>query len=228
MAKTLQEVRAYRNAIAKRNRDTVPGYARIPPGMISSGELIARSGITMQQFRVYCHRNLLKPSGRLHSGWQLYRESDVEKLGKLTEMHAKARMSGGGHMADLRYNHEDAELVLPRLREGEALIDIYLATKIHPVVLGYIKEDYEKMTGAMMITRKALDRIAELGFEGEFPIVRQRQLMALLETLAVDRHCTSCHRRPQQYCRSCANRMGRKAEKKEEATAEGRASAAAE
>ena len=109
---------------------------------------------------------------------------------------------------NLRYTAEDGVRVFEMLRDRKTLVEIVLATKIHPRVVKAIHADYDDITGSIHIPRAIVDKLNELGrrraVQGEFPVQSARALLAVFEGCIARRACSSCHAQPPiKLCADC-------------------------
>lgn len=201
-----------------------------PEGFVTRRVLRETLGLSEAQIRVLISKDVVTADGTNSSGYALYKTTTVTRL---------LRMKGDGSLfpavsfaaaatpnvasdatnAILPYTAEEGVCVFELLRDGKTLLEIVLATKIHPLVVKTIRVDYDDIAGAICLPKDIVAQINELGKAGKllggFPVRSAEDVFQAIELSANDRTCSTCETNPAlTSCESClvqarrASRLG--------------------
>ena len=179
-----------------------------PEGFITRRALCEKVGLTDHQFRALAKVNVITSDGVNGSGYALYQIATVERLiamkgdGTLfrhLSSHASTTNTTPSHPTvrpTLHYSAEDGVRVFELLDAGETIKSIIVKTRIHPMLVKAISVDYDDLTGSIHLTKDIVDRLNDFGragrLPGAFPVRDGADVIAVVETCAVDRTCSTC------------------------------------
>ena len=194
--------------------------AQCPPGLVSRGMLLQKSGLTAAELRSLESSGLVKPAGKNGRGWTMYEEALIPLISKKAispENRPAALPSAKQLDRVVQYTTSEAVLVFGLFRQGMALEDIILETHIHPTVVTMIKRDYEDMTGTLFVSKATLDKVNSLPLDCPLPIKTQEDIYTAMSSIASSIICGRCKVKPKRYCHGCvseiiAKKMGRNLE----------------
>lgn len=196
-----------------------------PQGFVTRRVLRENVGLSESQLRVLISKGVVTADGVNSSGYALYNTTTVARL---------LRMKGDGSLfravsptaaatpnvardaatVILPYSAEDGVRVFELLREGRTLVEIILATKIHPLVVKTIRIDYDDIAGSICLTKDIVAQINELGdagkLQGGFPVRTAEDVFQAIELCATDRTCSICETNAAlTSCESCLTQARR-------------------
>lgn len=194
--------------------------AQCPPGLVSRGMLLQKSGLTAAELKSLEESGLVKPAGKNARGWTMYEECLIPVISKKAiapENRPAALPSAKQLDRVVQYTTHEAVLVFGLFKQGVALEDIVLETHIHPTVVTTIKRDYEDQAGTLFVSKATLDKINSLPLDCPLPIKTQEDLFNAMSSIASSVICGRCKTKPKKYCHGCvsemvAKKLGRKLE----------------
>lgn len=196
---------------------------RIEGQLITASEFRDRSGLTSSLFMKLVKRGELVAVGRNVAGWALYHEADVARISEKFkgQLGIVARREGLFEGA-CEYTTTEAYEIMSRLKKNMPMHEIFLETKLHPVIIQSVQRDWARMHQGMFLSKDDLDDINKLPLEGSFPITTPRELYEVLLIASKDKPCGQCNQRPRSgTCLSCARKAIYAAKRSERMRKEG-------
>lgn len=182
-------------------KETARERGEIPDGFMTREELCQKVGLSVFEIRRKERAGLLVPAKRIKPNQPLYTEEQVRHVRMLMKRNGK--YVGEGPMS---YEAEDGVRVFEMLGAGKKVAEIITETRIHPLVVGSIADDYIRMNGLMVISQPLMEQINSIeGLDGAFPIQTPEELVSLLVSCG-ENTCDRCHHRRKEICRKCARR----------------------
>lgn len=184
--------------------------SQCPPGLITKGMLLEKSGLTKAELRSLESQGMVRPAGKNARGWALYEACIVPVISKKSiapEDRPAALPSHKQLDRVVQYTTSEAVLVFGMFKKGMPLEDVILETHIHPTVVTMIRRDYEEMTGTLFVSRSTLERINALPLDCPLPLKTQDDLYTAMGSLASSVICGRCKTKPKRYCSGCVSEM---------------------
>lgn len=181
--------------------------SQIPEGMYTKAMFMERTGLTANEFRALVVAGKLKPVMVTKKGWKLYDDSCIEKLKALPGAAARSRKLASMSRKQWRtYSESEALAVFEEIEKGTPMATVVLRYKIHPSLVGIIREDYALLNRAIVVPRAVMDRINSLEgkVDGVFPIQNAEDLLRLIDRLVSRSSCSACRTKPRKLCVACA------------------------
>jgi hypothetical protein len=191
-------------------------------GLLTRGEASRLLGVTLFEIRRRERLGHLKPVAKEPThGWDLFRESDVKascnvepaKRGrprKVREEDNKAPTMASSPRAFAsaeRYVMDDAAVkAFEMLTDGDSLIEIVQAVRIHPRKLEQIAKDFARLQGAILLDKAQVDAINKLPVEGDFPLETSEAIFDAIRLALQEGTCESCHKSLKKVCRPCGRK----------------------
>ena len=174
-----------------------------PPGYVTSAVLMERVGLSLSQFKSLAAKKLIAADGENGEGYGYYPEKLVQQLlikkadGSLFR---NARTEPAGQESTLaNYTPEQGVHVFELLHEGKSSEQIVLilgsndATRVHPLIVKRIREDYDEMTGSIHLPRAIVEQINQFEhLPGTFPLTDAAGLFDMIEQVVQNRLCSEC------------------------------------
>lgn len=176
--------------------------------LLTASELCDRCGITKTEFRKLVNRGIVRSCARNQANWTLYHEDDVLKIQKIFANRLGVVSRREGLFSDqCEYSTTEALKVIELLETGMSMDRVFLAVKLHPVIVQSIQRDWARMQGGVFVPQPILDEINRLPLEGQFPISSARELYEVLELASKEKKCGQCKKRAISHtCLACAKR----------------------
>jgi hypothetical protein len=180
--------------------------SQVPPGLMTKAMFMEKTGLTVNEFRTLVASGKLKPVSRSARGWALYDDACIEKL-KMNPVNSRARKLASMSRRHWRsYSEAEAMAVFEEIEKGTPLTTVVLKYKIHPTLVGVIRDDYALLNKGVVLPRGVMDQINRLEgrIDGVFPIQNAEDLLRLIDRLVSRAACTSCKSQPRKLCVECA------------------------
>jgi hypothetical protein len=175
--------------------------------MYTKAMFMEKTGLTVNEFRTLVVSGKLKPVSRSSRGWALYDDACIEKLKAVPGAARRSRRLASMSKKNWRaYSEAEALAVFEEIKKGTPLTDVVLQYKIHPSLVGVIRDDYALLSRGVFLPREVMDRVNRLEgkVDGVFPITNAEDMLRLIERLVSRGACTSCKARPRKLCVECA------------------------
>ncbi len=181
--------------------------SQVPPGMMTKAMFMEKTGLTVNEFRTLVASGKLVHVAISKKGWKLYDEGCIEKLKAMpgaTERSRKLASMSRKHWRS--YSEAEALAVFEEIEKGTPMSKVVLQYKIHPTLVGVIREDYALLNRAVLVPREVMDRLNRLEgkIDGVFPIQNAEDLLRLIDRLLSRGHCAMCKKQPKKICVECA------------------------
>lgn len=194
-----------------------------PAGFVTQRSLREKVGLSATQFRSLLAREVITSDRMNSQGYVVYSMETVERL--LT-MKADGTLfrdltSDPSSVADAgnfttRYSADEGVRVFELLDQGRSLKDVILATKIHPLLVKFIRADYDDITGSIHLPKPVVDKINALkGLPGSFPLRNAYGVLESFKLYAENRVCSGegstegCTQLALNLCQDCLTRKHR-------------------
>lgn len=102
----------------------------------------------------------------------------------------------------LNYTAKEAQQVFRMIADNVPLTRVVIQLGIHPAAIRAIVRDYGALDGAIFIPGTIMAQINALPLDGNFPIERGEEMLALLKNAATS-DCLHCHKKPKAICKHC-------------------------
>lgn len=208
----------------KKSRDAVSERLRqqrraqtAPPGYYTKAMIKEKVGLSEPAMRSILWHKIITSDTQSSGGYTLYSEKSVEKLinmkadgslfRELRKLKAGALLDENSSTVVANYSDVQGVEVFELLGEGRSLEEIIVETRIHPLVVKRIREDYDDITGSIHIPRRVVDQLnafEEKGLPGTFPVKDANAVLDFFQGYALVRACPTCSDRLASiYCTQC-------------------------
>lgn len=182
------------------------GETNISDRLVNRQDVAARLGVTVYEIARREKAGQLRSEKRRGPHREVfYRESEIAK-----HLARKANKENRSILQDktidprllFSFTPNESQLVFRLIREKTPLEQIVIEHGIHPGAIRAIVREYQEMTGAFLVNGDVMTEINQLPLDGNFPIEKSEDLLALL-TEAASSDCINCHKRPKAVCKQC-------------------------
>lgn len=197
-----------------------------PPGFVTRGVLMEKVGLTEGQIRSLIAAGEVEAEGENSDGYAYYSEKLVERLlikkadGSLFRR-ARSAALASADMPVASYSSDQGVKVFELLSARVRIEQIVLQTKIHPLVVKRIREDFDDMSQSIHLPREVVDRLN--GFKnlpGAYPLTDAAGVLDVFEQCSQNRLCSMCSKFDSVgLCEVCLNADRRSERKKREEAA---------
>lgn len=180
--------------------------SQVPPGMYSKAMFMEKTGLTENEFRTLVATKKLEPVAFNARGWALYDDACIEKLKANPKMARARKMASMSRHHWRSYSEAEALAVFEEIERGTPLTTVVIQYKIHPTLVGVIRDDYALLKQGIVVPKDVMNRINRLDgkVDGVFPIQNAEDLLRLIDRLVSRAACTSCRTHPRKLCVECA------------------------
>lgn len=190
-----------------RPRPSAKSQQKIPPGFFSGDQVRARLGLSERDMQRLAQTKEFRAERRTRNRWALYSEEQVKRLemrlldGSLQqELNEDASSVVGAPIYTMRAHPARPDVVAqnsPRvfkmLYDGIPPHIIVIQTELAANVVDLIRQDYDRMSGAMSIPREILERMnAVKRLNGRFPLRSPADILEVFQLADGARVCTTC------------------------------------
>lgn len=193
----------------KRTGHVVGESFRSYQGKLVSGRVFRdRAGLSYVEFLRMIRRGELVAVARNPANYSLFAEEDIERIVKLQQSSLGiVKRRQGVFEEQCEYTTHEAYEVIDRFKRGLSQQDVFLETKIHPVIIQTILRDWSRMQGGLWLSEEDLATINKLPLEGTFPITTPKELYEVMRLASAERMCGQCNKRPVSgSCLACAKK----------------------
>lgn len=178
----------------------------IPPGYYTGEQVRQAVGLSPREMKHLVTSRLVLSERQSTNGYALYSDQQVKRLqarkedGSLFLVDFDSTRGLASPLCDPNvgaYDKDDALRVFELIEKGLPIHHVAMQLKLHPRIVDQIRQDYDRLSGAMTIPRGFMDRINGLKrLSGRFPLRSPADLLEVLEIADGARVCTCCQKAP--------------------------------
>lgn len=217
-----------RDAATRRLQARKRGHTA-PKGYVTRRGLRDEAGITEAHLRSLLWRRVIVSDGVNGQGYAVYSLEVLERVKAMKADGSLYRAIGAPHPTAATtgaapdndgacYSAQEAVQVFRLLDKGVSVKEIILETQIHPMLVKFIRADYDDIEGAVYLPRSIVEKINALRhLPGSFPLRDGNGILEVLETYATQRACATagCPRPAHDQCLICLTQTHRLARQRQ-------------